>query len=60
MSLRLEWQETAPGLLYEVSGDSGRRYIIAAGGDNVPATSKKRPSENSPGAVFTPLLHLEL
>ena len=31
-----------------------------AGSNAVPATSKKRPSENSPLAVFTPLLHLEL
>jgi ABC-type sugar transport system substrate-binding protein len=34
VSLRLEWHETAPGLLFEASGAGGRRYVIAADGDN--------------------------
>ncbi len=34
VSQRLEWRETAPGLLYEAAGDGGRRYVIAAAGQN--------------------------
>jgi hypothetical protein len=29
---RLEWHETASGLLYQAAGDSDRRYIIAVAG----------------------------
>ena len=25
----MNWHETAPGLLYEADGDSGRRYVVA-------------------------------
>jgi hypothetical protein len=31
--MALEWHETAPGLLYEADGDSGRRYVIAYDGE---------------------------
>ena len=31
--MALEWHETAPGLLYEADGDSGRRYVIACDGE---------------------------
>lgn len=30
----MNWHETAPGLIYEANGDSGRRYVIAADGDH--------------------------
>lgn len=32
VSQRLEWHETASGLIYEAAGDSGRRFIVAADG----------------------------
>ena len=32
MSRQLDWREIAPGLLYEATGDSGRRFIIATDG----------------------------
>lgn len=33
VSQHLEWHETAPGLLYEAQGDTGRRFVVAADGD---------------------------
>jgi len=32
-AMALEWHETAPGLLCEADGDSGRCYIIAFDGE---------------------------
>ena len=32
-AMALEWHETAPGLLYEADGDSGRRYVVAFDGE---------------------------
>jgi hypothetical protein len=32
--MALKWRETAPRLLYEAAGDSGRRYVIAFDGEH--------------------------
>jgi hypothetical protein len=32
-AMALQWHETAPGLLYEADGDSGRRYVVALDGE---------------------------
>lgn len=29
----MNWHETAPGLLYEADGESGRRYVVAFDGE---------------------------